>query len=38
VRYRILEGAVVDVTLDKVLVGSATLGAATGTATSGHGH
>ena len=37
-RYRILEGAVVDVTLNKVLVGSATLGAATGTASSGHNH
>ena len=37
-RYRILEGAVVDVTLDKLLVGSATLGAATGTASSGHSH
>jgi hypothetical protein len=37
-RYRILEGAVVDVTLNEVLVGSATLGAATGTASSGHNH
>jgi hypothetical protein len=37
-RYRILEGAVVDVTLNKVLVGTATLGATTGTASSGHSH
>lgn len=37
-RYHILEGTVVDVTLNKVLVGSATLGAVTGTASSGHSH